>query len=271
MLNSRALARLLTASLVLLLSACSQQKSSGINITGSTSVSPFAEHLAEMYEEHSGGAINIQSLGSSAGIQAAIPGSPKLACLRANSNQRNPPSLIRLVIARDALAIVVHPSNSVGLTTKQIVDIFSGVVTNWSKWAAVQADHADRARSWFWHNGAFAELVMKEGRRRARARCARDRMARFGRSSRRTRAHRLYLAGNRRRIDQRRSPSTVWRRRWKRCWQKSINLCARFFLSGKKANRLPAAQKRIWTMCLARTAQQELRQLGLVPMRLKLA
>jgi hypothetical protein len=61
--------RALASALMLLLTACGSRETGGINISGSTSVSPFVEHLAELYERgHSGGALNVQSLGSTAGI-----------------------------------------------------------------------------------------------------------------------------------------------------------------------------------------------------------
>src|SRR6476660_1540893 len=61
--------------LLLVLTACGPSDSGGLTITGSTSVTSFAEHLAELYQHaHAGVAINIQGLGSSAGIRAALDG-----------------------------------------------------------------------------------------------------------------------------------------------------------------------------------------------------
>ena len=68
--------RCLTLCLCLtLLAACGSEAANSVTITGSTSVTPFAEHLAELYQkQHPGTVINIQGLGSSAGIRAAIDG-----------------------------------------------------------------------------------------------------------------------------------------------------------------------------------------------------
>ena len=61
--------------LALMLAACGKRQSGGLTITGSTSVTPFAEQLAELYQrDHHGTTINIQGLGSSAGIRAALDG-----------------------------------------------------------------------------------------------------------------------------------------------------------------------------------------------------
>src|SRR5258706_663347 len=66
--------------LAMLLGSCSASEGAGgLNVTGSTSVAPFAEHLAEIYQrQHPGTTINVQSLGSTAGIRAAIDGVAEL-------------------------------------------------------------------------------------------------------------------------------------------------------------------------------------------------
>lgn len=149
----------------LALTGCSAGGARGINVTGSTSVSPFAEHLAELFEkEQPGEGVNIQSLGSSAGIQAAISGVAEIGMSSRELKPEESAKLDQTEIARDALAIVVHPSNSVGaLTTKQIVDIFSGVVTDWSQVGGRPGRITLIVReAGSGTNGAFAELVMKK-------------------------------------------------------------------------------------------------------------
>lgn len=118
-----------------LLPACGYGNGSGINVSGSTSVSPFAEHLAELYQQqHPGTAINVQSLGSSAGIQAAIEGVAEIGMSSRELKPEEADKLHQLVIARDALAVIVHPSNLVGdLSLSQVQDIFSGKIKNWTE------------------------------------------------------------------------------------------------------------------------------------------
>jgi len=119
--------------LLLLLAACGPSDSGGITITGSTSVTPFAEHLAELYQHaHAGVAINIQGLGSSAGIRAALDGVAEIGMSSRDLEPEEAEQLDQIVIARDALAVVVNPDNPVaGLSTAQIQGIFGGQIRNW--------------------------------------------------------------------------------------------------------------------------------------------
>ena len=87
-----------------------------------------------MYQHaHLGTAINIQSLGSGAGIQAAIDGVAEIGMSSRELKPEEAAKLDELVIARDALAVIVHPSNPVAqLSLSQVQDIFSGAIRSWS-------------------------------------------------------------------------------------------------------------------------------------------
>lgn len=104
-----------------------------LTITGSTSVTPFAEHLADIYQhEHPGTKINIQGLGSSAGIQAAENGTVEIGMSSRHLELDEAEQLVPIEIARDALAIIVHPTNGVSeLSTEQVRGIFTGNIVNW--------------------------------------------------------------------------------------------------------------------------------------------
>lgn len=119
---------------LLLLAGCGQSQSGGLTITGSTSVAPFAEHLAELYQHsHAGTAINIQSLGSSAGIQAALDGVAEIGMSSRNLKPEEADKLQELIIARDALAVIVHPSNPITqLDLAQVQAIFAGTIRSWA-------------------------------------------------------------------------------------------------------------------------------------------
>lgn len=156
----------LFATLVLIISGCapgSQQIAHQLTITGSTSVGPFAEHLAEIYEhDHPDIKINVQSLGSSAGIQAAENGTVEIGM---SSRHLEPPEeelLDTYEIARDALAIIVHPSNPIdSLTTEQVRDIFTGRIDNWRAVGGRDAEIILVTReAGSGTYGAFEELVM---------------------------------------------------------------------------------------------------------------
>ena len=150
--------------LVLALGACGPRDAGGLTITGSTSVTPFAEQLAEHYQHsHAGTAINIQGLGSSAGIRAAIDGVAEIGMSSRELSAEEAGQLDEVVIARDALAVIVHPSNPVaGLTQAQIQGIFSGQITSWDALGGpsepITIVSREAGSGTF---GAFDELVMK--------------------------------------------------------------------------------------------------------------
>ena len=128
--------RALAAAVLLTVStACAQRSGASVNISGSTSVSPFTEHLGEMYhEQHAGSHVNVQSLGSSAGIQAAIKGVADIGMSSRELKPEEAEKLDQLVIARDALAVIVHPNNPVrSLTQDQVRSIFAGNITRWNE------------------------------------------------------------------------------------------------------------------------------------------
>lgn len=103
-----------------------------INISGSTSVQPISEALSQAYmEKNSGVKIFVQGGGSSAGIKAAQEGA---ADIGTSSRELKPEekNLTETVIAKDGIAILVHPNNKVSdLTLEQIKGIFAGTITNW--------------------------------------------------------------------------------------------------------------------------------------------
>ena len=118
-------------------------KGPALNVVGSTSVQPFAEMLAQAFEEsHPGQYVDVQGGGSTAGLQASANGIADIGmCSRALKPDETQPATARavpvpgfetVVIARDGLAVIVHPSNPIAnLTREQIRRLFSGAVTNW--------------------------------------------------------------------------------------------------------------------------------------------
>jgi phosphate transport system substrate-binding protein len=104
-----------------------------INAIGSTSIQPFAEMLAEGYNiRHPAMPVDVQGGGSTAGLQAAANGIADIGmCSRALKAEESG-QFQAVTIARDGLAIVVHPSNPVGdLALEQVLRIFAGEIINW--------------------------------------------------------------------------------------------------------------------------------------------
>lgn len=107
-----------------------------INIIGSTSVQPLAQELADAFASvETGVQIDIQGVGSTAGVKAANDGTADIGTAsRELKSEEKEWGLTEHVIARDGIAIAVHPSNSVSdLTTEQAAKIFKGEITNWKE------------------------------------------------------------------------------------------------------------------------------------------
>lgn len=107
-----------------------------INIIGSTSVQPLAQELADAFAKvESGIQIDIQGVGSTAGVKAANDGTADIGTAsRELKSEEKEWGLTEHVIARDGIAIAIHPSNPVtDLTTEQAAKIFKGEISNWSE------------------------------------------------------------------------------------------------------------------------------------------
>jgi len=106
-----------------------------IAISGSTSVGPLAEKLAYKYEENNDVKIEINQIGSSAGITNAINGVSEIGMSSRNLKPEEVDSgLHEIVIAYDGIVVVTHPTNKVkDLTLEQVKKIFTGEVTNWKE------------------------------------------------------------------------------------------------------------------------------------------
>jgi len=120
-----------------LLYGCISQKEMGsISIVGSTTVEPIAVKAAEKYmDEHEGADIQVSGGGSSVGIKSVGEGTADIGMASRqikDSEKQLYPSLVEHVIAKDAIALIVHPGNPISdLTTAQIKSIYKGEITNW--------------------------------------------------------------------------------------------------------------------------------------------
>lgn len=135
---------LLLLSILTVLTACSNNnkdttESSGnnatVSISGSTSVGPLAEKLAAKYTEKANTNIEINQIGSSAGITNAISGVSEIGMSSRDLKEEEVASgLNEVIIAYDGIVVVTHPSNKVkDLTMDQVKQIFTGEITNWSE------------------------------------------------------------------------------------------------------------------------------------------
>ncbi len=153
---------------LLIFTSCSKEKGqySIIVIAGSTSVQPIVEYLAEEYmKEEKEVQINVQGGGSSTGIQSAYTGVANIgtSSRELKENERNL-NLTEDVIAYDAIALIVHPSNNINnLSVEQIRGIFSGEIKNWKQVGGQDREiHVVTREEGSGTRGAFQEMAMGE-------------------------------------------------------------------------------------------------------------
>jgi phosphate transport system substrate-binding protein len=111
-------------------------------IKGSDTVLPLSQQEAESYmKSNSAASVTVTGGGSGVGISALLEGSTDIAQasrrIKFDEKQKlqvSGRSVKEVIIAYDALAVVVHPSNPVtNLTREQLEGIFTGRITNWKE------------------------------------------------------------------------------------------------------------------------------------------
>ena len=111
-------------------------------IKGSDTVLPVAQKHAEEYMKiHSNSRVTVTGGGSGVGLSALYEGTTDLAMSSRKIKfeekikfQKKKIVPAEVIVAYDALAIIVHPSNPINqLTRKQLEDIFTGKIRNWKQ------------------------------------------------------------------------------------------------------------------------------------------
>lgn len=109
-------------------------------IKGSDTVLPLSQELSELYmKHHPQSTVTVTGGGSGVGISALLEGTTDIAMasrrikfsekMKMKKAHHTP---VEAVVAYDALAIIVNPSNPVKqLTREQLEGIFRGKITNW--------------------------------------------------------------------------------------------------------------------------------------------
>jgi phosphate transport system substrate-binding protein len=135
-----------------------------LSIQGSTTVLPIVQKAAERYmDAHPNVDIQVSGGGSSVGVKSAGEGTVDIGMAsRAMKDEEKStyPDLNPIAVARDGIALIVHPSNSVNsLTVEQIKGIYDGTYTNWSEFGGEDAeivvvgrDSASGTREFFWEH-----------------------------------------------------------------------------------------------------------------------
>ncbi|MGN1423417.1 MAG: substrate-binding domain-containing protein [Oscillospiraceae bacterium] len=111
-------------------------KSGSLTLSGSTSVSPVMEKIADAYKEiNPDTVIEVQQTGSGAGITAATEGACDIGMSsRALKDSELEKGLTAKTIANDGIAVIVNHENPVDdLSSEQIMKIYTGEITNWAE------------------------------------------------------------------------------------------------------------------------------------------
>ncbi len=103
-------------------------------LTGSSTVAPLAAEIAKRYEmEHPEARIDVQTGGSSRGIADARQGTADIGMI-SRSLKANEKDLQAFTIAKDGISVILNRDNRVqNLSDKQIVNIYTGKITNWKQ------------------------------------------------------------------------------------------------------------------------------------------
>lgn len=119
-----------------------KEEKQAITIKGSDTVLPLAQMEAEkMMDKDSSVSISVVGGGSGVGITALLDGTTEMAMasrdLKTEETLKFKEAKIeieKVIVAYDALSIIVHPDNKVSqLTREQIEKIFTGEIKNWKE------------------------------------------------------------------------------------------------------------------------------------------
>ena len=110
--------------------------SGSLRLAGSTSMEKYANALAESFmEKYPNVSVTVEFVGSGAGIEAVIAGSADIGNSSRNlKDEEKINGAVENIVAMDGIAVCVHPEIAVtNLTKQQLIDIYIGVVNNWSE------------------------------------------------------------------------------------------------------------------------------------------
>ena len=114
-------------------------KSGKVVVAGSSSVTPVMEKLAEAYMAlNPDVTVVVQQSDSTTGVTGTIEGTVDLGMAsRALKAEEEEQGVVGTTIAMDGIAVIVNLENDTeNLTTEQIMNIYTGAITDWSELAA---------------------------------------------------------------------------------------------------------------------------------------
>jgi len=139
-----------------------------ITLSGSTSVQPLTQVLADAFNEKNPDVkIDVQVGGSSTGVKNASTNASNIGnSSRELKEEEKGWGLTEYKIAIDGIAVVVNPKNAVvDLTKDQVVKIFKGEITNWKSVGGADKQIVVVSReAGSGTRGAFEELLPLTGK-----------------------------------------------------------------------------------------------------------
>lgn len=104
-------------------------------VTGSTTVQPIMQAAADyLISKNTGLSISVAGGGSGTGKNDTKNGTNNIGMSSSAMSADDMKVLDAFIVAKDAVAIIVHPNNPVkGLTKQQAIDIFTGKIKNWNE------------------------------------------------------------------------------------------------------------------------------------------
>ncbi len=105
-------------------------------LSGSTSMDKLSNAWAERFmEKYPGSTVTAEFVGSSAGVEAVISGGADIGnSSRSLKAEEKAEGVVENLVAVDGIAVCVDPDNEVtGLSYRQLADIYTGAVANWSE------------------------------------------------------------------------------------------------------------------------------------------
>lgn len=137
-----------------------------LQAAGSSAMSPLVTELAvALHEQSPLVSLEVAGLGTHYGLEALDAGETDIALVSWLPADLNP-DWLATAIARDGIAIIVHPSNGVdGLGLLQLQDLYSGRIHKWSEaggWAAQGSVQPVSREEGSGTRTAFESLVMDD-------------------------------------------------------------------------------------------------------------
>lgn len=106
-----------------------------LTLTGSSTVAPLAGEIAKRFEaQHPNVRVDVQTGGSSRGIADAHSGLADIGMSSRGLKDSEMQGVTTHVLAQDGVAFIVHADNPIeALTNDQVLQIYTGKLTNWSQ------------------------------------------------------------------------------------------------------------------------------------------